>query len=504
MRMSFGRTADRELSLFQISALALFILAAIALIGCATCPDRESAQSESGPSESVQKSIEESESSKIELFELKPTPIASALPDWMKTETTLMGGSKAARKALDWQLATVIISIEDSDGEHIGHGSGVAISTQGWILTNFHVVESVVQDCSLTGEIPKVSIITCEKDGGRARRREGSLSATVFRVSPTLDLALVRLDALPFGVPKMNYLKIAEETIITEDCFAIGSPGGGVPWSIRAGNVSGFFMFPEGLTDAVIVNAGAKVIANQRTHVETVSTDCSVSAGDSGGPLVNSEGEIIGLNFAIPAEIGGSTGFHITAREIRSFVDPKNLPATPERAPFDIWRAGLTGTAGADFRLQDMDGNGKRDTLQVELGLSAEFGPFVGTISAASVYYVDFDERASIEAMELDPLKAMPMGLWGMPSVAKFHYDVVVVSRYDDVVAIGYTDEENMVVEIRVDGNDDGYSDIVWARENTGLWGISTALLGKPVVDSVRLGDKAGMVGSILEDESLE
>jgi serine protease Do len=134
-----------------------------------------------------------------------------------------------------------------------GFGSGIIASGDGFIITNFHVID---------GE----KSITVKLHG------DLKLKATVVKTNSDFDLALLKVDAedlkaLAFGN--------SERTEVGDDVFAIGTPlDASLNQTITKGIISGF---------------------REIEHVKFIQTDVSINSGNSGGPLVNEQGEVIGI-----------------------------------------------------------------------------------------------------------------------------------------------------------------------------------------------------------------
>ncbi|MEM8531132.1 MAG: trypsin-like peptidase domain-containing protein [Chloroflexota bacterium] len=142
-----------------------------------------------------------------------------------------------------------------------GGGTGVIWRTDGSIVTNHHVV----------GKANEVEIGLFD---GR------TLTATVSDRNPTLDLALLKVDAtdLPAApVDDSSTLRVGELVL------AIGHPWG-QPWVVTAGIVSGL---------------GNVTIANTNQQVQYIRSDVRLAPGNSGGPLLNARGAVVGINAMI-------------------------------------------------------------------------------------------------------------------------------------------------------------------------------------------------------------
>jgi len=147
-------------------------------------------------------------------------------------------------------------------------GSGLIISADGYVLTNYHVVKDADE------------IIVRLSD-----RRE--LKADVVGVDKRSDIALIRIDATDLPVAKIGK---SSELEVGEWVLAIGSP----------------FGFDHSAT-AGIVSAKGRSLPSEN-YVPFIQTDVAINPGNSGGPLYNQEGEVVGINSQIYSRSGGYMG----------------------------------------------------------------------------------------------------------------------------------------------------------------------------------------------------
>jgi serine protease Do len=147
-------------------------------------------------------------------------------------------------------------------------GSGFIITTDGYILTNAHVVESA----------DEITVKLSDKREYKAK---------VIGADRRTDIALIKIDAtaLPavkFGDP--NRLKVGE-------------------WVVAIGAPFGF----ENTVTAGIVSAKGRSLP-QENFVPFIQTDVAINPGNSGGPLFNMRGEVVGINSQIYSRTGGFMG----------------------------------------------------------------------------------------------------------------------------------------------------------------------------------------------------
>ena len=158
-----------------------------------------------------------------------------------------------------------------SDVPHQGSGSGFIIDRQGFVLTNYHVIEDADR-------------ITVTLADGRTLRGE------VVGTDPAIDVALLRIDAA--GPVEPAPLGNSDDLRVGEWVCAIGNPLGYVH-SVTVGVVSfmGRKLFDASLDDYI-------------------QTDAAINFGNSGGPLINARGEVVGINSAISSR-ASNIGFAV-------------------------------------------------------------------------------------------------------------------------------------------------------------------------------------------------
>lgn len=394
------------------------------------------------------------------------------LPDFnLVTQTRTLGGSADERHAT-WRTGTVIVR---SAG---GWGSGALISADGWLLTNYHVVEGTAQADAVSGRPTVMDVITGAIVDGRIKPQP-AVKATLYRVDPVHDLALLKIDARPGVTLNLTHFDVASDVHDGEDCFVIGSQGGGPAWWVRQATVSQQFDFPEDLSQfaAGVASQGSNV---DRARATVIVTDARVSPGDSGGPLLNTQGQLIGLTFATPANTSaGSVGWHIALPHVRQFI--ASMPAAPEHVPFDPWTAGLPTAATLEPELGDGDRDDRVDSLRYRYALPSESGE---PQPAAMTLFVDFAQRS--RAQRNAPLSRVPFGLWGMEDRGGFHFNVFVTTRADGVAAVGYTNAQGIVDEIRIAEHRGDMASVVWRRDAAGRWRASRPESATPLVDESR------------------
>jgi serine protease Do len=148
-------------------------------------------------------------------------------------------------------------------------GSGVILDSNGYIVTNNHVVEGAVQ----------ITVTLSD-------RRE--FSAKIIGTDPKTDLAVIKIEAT--DLPSVKWAEY-EKLQVGDLVLAIGSPFG-LSSTVTLGIISALGRGNVGIAD----------------YEDFIQTDAAINPGNSGGALVNMNGDLIGINTAIFSRTGGSEG----------------------------------------------------------------------------------------------------------------------------------------------------------------------------------------------------
>jgi serine protease Do len=186
-------------------------------------------------------------------------------------ERVVKAGQEAVVEAASRALpATVNIEVQFGNFG-AGIGSGFIYSSDGYIVTNNHVVDGAT----------KISVAL--QDGTK-------YDATKIGTDPDTDLAVIRIEAsdLPAAI-----LGTSSDLVPGELAVAVGSPEG----------------FQGSVTSGIISALNRNIyIPNSAPLLDVIQTDAAVNPGNSGGPLCNSMGEVVGINTAIYSQSGGYDG----------------------------------------------------------------------------------------------------------------------------------------------------------------------------------------------------
>lgn len=183
---------------------------------------------------------------------------------------------------------------EKLSGKGPNLGTGCIISDDGYIVTNYHVVEGA----------KAISVLTQDRHQYKAK---------IIGFDPGTDLALLKIEARP-----LPYLAMKEGVSIRvgEWVLAIGTP----------------FGFENSVTVGVVSAIGRNLGTDER-YVSFIQTDAAVNPGNSGGPLINGNGELIGINSQIVSESGDYAGlsFAVPVSIVKHVVEELKQKGNVER-----------------------------------------------------------------------------------------------------------------------------------------------------------------------------
>ncbi len=177
-------------------------------------------------------------------------------------------------------------------------GSGAIISREGLLISNWHVVNN-----------SKKAVVVFKPKDSAELKRELAFRATVIRIDPVRDLALLKIDSPPKDI---SFMDLADPSSISigQDVHAIGHPEGEI-WTYTKGFISQIRPGYEWKTRDGVVHR-AKII----------QTQTPVNPGSSGGPLFNDQGQLIGINSFVRTGTEG-LNYAVAVDEIKAFLSEK-------------------------------------------------------------------------------------------------------------------------------------------------------------------------------------
>ena len=198
--------------------------------------------------------------------------------------------SVAARKAMGSVVGITTVEIQNygfMQQEVDGVGSGVIIDSNGYILTNSHVIGD--------GKAKEIAVLFENGD---------KKSGEVLWYEPSLDLAIIKVDGT--NLPKAT-LGNSDTLEIGEIAIAIGNP-------LR-------LEFQRTVTSGIISGLHRSIRVDESNTIEDlIQTDASINPGNSGGPLLNSKGEVIGINTA-KIKTAEGLGFSIPINTVKPIIE---------------------------------------------------------------------------------------------------------------------------------------------------------------------------------------
>lgn len=183
-----------------------------------------------------------------------------------------------------------------------GEGSGVIFRSDGYIITNYHVIESAVNSSRTS---ISVFLPTDETT---------AISASVVGYSISSDLAVIKINMT--GLPAIE-IADSEQLAVGQYAIAIGNPGG--------------LEFMGSVTYGIISGLNRTITVEGVGEMSVIQTDAAINPGNSGGALVNTKGELVGINSTklVSTDYEGM-GFAIPSNTVveicKKIIDNENSP----------------------------------------------------------------------------------------------------------------------------------------------------------------------------------
>jgi len=198
-------------------------------------------------------------------------------------------------------------------------GSGVIVSSDGYIITNNHVIE----------QAEEIKVTLYDKK---------SFKGKVVGADSKTDIAVIKIN--DGNLPTATWAD-SDKLQVGEFVLAIGNPFG-LSHTVTMGIVSAVGRASVGITD----------------YEDFIQTDAAINPGNSGGPLVNIKGEIIGINTAIFSKTGGyqGIGFSVPSNLVRSVMEDLIKYGKKTRGWLGVSIQKLTPELAEKFGLKNADG----------------------------------------------------------------------------------------------------------------------------------------------------
>lgn len=294
----------------------------------------------------------------------KGTPIYSENPITISTNDDISTVSAVVKKSMKSVVGiTTLETVEDFFGtkDRGGLGSGVIVDSNGYILTNSHVIAN--------GNAKEIKVLfeNGDKENGK-----------LLWFDPTLDLAVVKVDKT--GLPAME-LGNSDELEVGELAIAIGNPLG--------------LEFERTVTSGIISGLNRSVSVDANTVMDNlIQTDASINPGNSGGPLLNSNGEVVGINTA-KIQSGEGLGFSIPINATKEVVKE-----VIEKGTFETVQLGIKGLDIKEYQSRlGVDLNLEKGAIILEVinGSPAQKG---GLINGDIILKIDKNDIESMQSLK--------------------------------------------------------------------------------------------------------
>ncbi|NLC68581.1 MAG: PDZ domain-containing protein [Clostridiaceae bacterium] len=194
-----------------------------------------------------------------------------------------------------------------------GGGSGIIIREDGYILTNYHVIEYAYDSSANTvAKNAKIEVFLLDQ-------KDKPYTAEIVGVDWRTDLAVIKIDATNLPAAELGD---SDKIEVGELAVAIGNPA------------SADMEFMGTVTAGIISGLDRTIMSESGYEFKLIQTDAAINPGNSGGALVNSEGKVIGVNsIKIVATGYEGIGFAIpinTARKVaEDLIEHKYVPGRP-------------------------------------------------------------------------------------------------------------------------------------------------------------------------------
>lgn len=198
-------------------------------------------------------------------------------------------------------------------------GSGVIVSSEGYIITNYHVIEKA----------DEIKVTLSDKKDYRGK---------VIGSDPKTDIAVLKISAKDLSAIKWGD---SDKLAVGEFVLAFGNP----------------FGFSNTVTMGIISALGRANVGIAE-YEDFIQTDAAINPGNSGGPLVNIKGEIIGINTAIYSRTGGSEGigFAVPSNMVQQVMEHLVKKGKVTRGWLGVTIQQITPELAKQFDLKDIYG----------------------------------------------------------------------------------------------------------------------------------------------------
>ncbi len=211
---------------------------------------------------------------------------------------------KAGPSVVGIRTTTSVVNFFGGVSETPGEGSGVIYSSDGYIITNYHVIEGAVSSSASS----KIEVYL-------SGDKETPYPASVVGYHISSDLAVIKINAKNLNAVEMG---TSADLAVGQYVVTIGSPGG--------------LEFMGSVTYGII--SGLDRVVSSNSSVKLIQTDAAINPGNSGGALLDTSGKLIGINSAkIVSEEYEGMGFAIPVDTVKEKVE-KIISRKDDKEPY--------------------------------------------------------------------------------------------------------------------------------------------------------------------------
>jgi len=265
-----------------------------------------------------------------------------------------------------------------------GAGTGMIVSSNGYILTNKHVVDGA----------DKVTVVL--PDGKTYE------DVDVLGTDPLNDVAFLKIKGVS-GLPAIT-LGDSKTIRIGQSVVAIGNALGQYQNSVTSGIISG-------TGRPVIASSDGTANGESESLTDLIQTDAAINSGNSGGPLLNLKGQVVGINTAI-AEDAQSIGFAIPISATKGLLNHVIKTGKVERAYLGVQYVSITAAVKDEYGLsadkgdyvtadrgQSVQQGGPADKAGVKDGdiITSVNGYKVGEVASVSTLISEYEPGQKVE-----------------------------------------------------------------------------------------------------------
>ena len=229
---------------------------------------------------------------------LTQTKTINVNPSKFDTKSEALSATEAYNKVAP---AAVVVSTKSVTQGYFMHtqevegiGSGFIINEEGYILTNYHVIQGA-QEISVT------------------LSNDVTTTAQIVNYDENQDVAMIKITDESVEIPATVELGDSDSLQPGEEVIAIGTP-----LSTELSST---------VTKGIISATSRSVAVESGVTMNLIQTDAAINAGNSGGPLVNTKGEVVGINSSkISGEAVEGIGFSIPINDIKDKIESLSKP----------------------------------------------------------------------------------------------------------------------------------------------------------------------------------